>query len=68
MHMSMAVDSWLQADWCLCLRWLMHSSMAVNAWLSDVRLVYMYLLADAHLYDSKYMALGPVFGVCVYAG
>ena len=22
--------------------------------------VYMYTLADAHLYDSKYMALGPV--------
>ena len=46
----------------------MHNSMAVDAWLLAMRLVSVYLRADAQSYGSRYMAFGHAFGVYVYAG
>ena len=46
----------------------MHRSMAVVVWLQAMRLVSLYTRADAQSYGSRCMALGHVFGVCVFAG
>ena len=46
----------------------MHKSMAVDAWLQSMRLVPVYMRADAQSYDSRCMALGHAFSVCEYAG
>ena len=46
----------------------MHNRMTVDAWLKTLRLVSVYLRADAQSYDSRCMALGHAFSVCESAG
>ena len=46
----------------------MHDSMAVDACLWAMRLVSVYMLADAHEYSRRCMISGHAFGSCVYAG
>ena len=68
MHNRMAVEhGFWPCVWCLCIRELMRYRMAVDAWLLAMRLVSVYLRADAQSYGSRCMAFGHAFGVCLGA-